>query len=118
MDHDSDDSNVGGILGDSNDKEEEEGESSGEKEISEEESSEDSSEKECSGSEESASSEDDNTVVAGAAAPLWMRKLVGRLFGDDKGAKWKVRAVIWRDGNEDLQAEEEAYEGWVLEYYP
>ena len=47
-----------------------------------------------------------------------MRKLVERLFGDDKGAKWKVRAVIWSDGDEDLQAEEEAYEGWVLEYYP
>ena len=44
MDNDSDESNVGGILGDSNNKEEEEGESSEEEERSEEESSEDSSE--------------------------------------------------------------------------
>ena len=44
-----------------------------------------------------------------------MRKLVGRLFGDDKGAKWKVHAVNWRGGDKDLQAEEEAYKGWVLE---
>ena len=40
------------------------------------------------------------------------------LFGEDKGAKWKVRAVIWRDRDKDLQIKEEAYEGWVLEYYP
>ena len=109
MDHDSDNSNVGGILGDSDNEEEEEEESSGEEEISEEESSEERSEKESYGSEDSASSKDDNVVIVGAAAPLWMRKLVGRLFGDDKVAKWKVRAVIWHDGGEDLQAEEEAY---------
>ena len=63
------------------------------------------------GSKESAISKDDGVVVAGAAAPLWMRKLVGRLFRDDKGAKWKVSAVNWRDGDKDLQDEEEAYEG-------
>ena len=109
MDHDSDDSDVGGILWDSDDEEKEEGESSGEEESSEEESTEESSEKESSGSEESASSKHNDVVVAGAAATLWMRKLLGRLFVDYKGAKWKVRAVIWRDGDEDLQAEEEAY---------
>ena len=92
MEHESDDSNVGVILGDSNNEEEEERESSGgeessEEERSEEESSEESSEKESSGSEEILSSEGEDVVVAGAAAPLWMRKLVGRLFGDDKGAK-------------------------------
>ena len=110
MDHDLDDSDVGAILRDSDDKDEEEGESSGE-----EESSEESSEKERSVSKESGSSEENNVVIAGEAAPLWMHNLVGRLFRDDKGAKWKVRAVIWRDGDENLQVEEEAYQRWVLE---
>ena len=81
MDHELDDRDVGGILGDSDDEEEEEGESSGEEERSEEESSEDSSEKEILGREESASSEDENVVVAGEAAPLWIRKLVGTFLG-------------------------------------
>ena len=45
MNHDADDSNMGGILGESDDKEEEEGESSGEEERSKEERYEDSSEK-------------------------------------------------------------------------
>ena len=47
-----------------------------------------------------------------------MHKLVGPLFGENKGDKWKVRTVIWRDGDDELQAKEEAYEGLVLEYYP